>query len=193
MTRQQVTLISIFTLFLAPVLLVLLMRSSWWEYQPKGLRNHGQLVEPPVALPAGSLAQEGKWLLLYVMPENCDRHCTDDIVTLRQVHRAAGRQGEHLAIIILDEHEASYTLQSKIESISEEFSLITDPSTEIMAALASINASFAREKGVLNDIRTYVADPMLNVILAYQANANPSNINKDLKHLLKWSKQDTVE
>jgi len=203
MTRQQVTLVGIFALFLAPLLLVVMMRSSWWDYQPKGLRNFGQLVQPPVQLPVGRLPQddhkalapgtEGKWLLLYVMPGNCDQKCIDDIVSLRQIHRAAGRQGEHVSIVILSENKADSALQSKIESIYQELNFIADPPAETLATLARINADLASEKGLPDNIRTYVVDPMLNVILAYRADANPNDINKDLKRLLKWSTQDKLK
>lgn len=193
MTRQQVTLLGIFALFLAPVLLVLMMRSSWWEYQPKGLRNLGQLVHPPVQLPLGSIQQEGKWLLLYVMPENCDRKCTDDIISMRQIHKAAGRQGQHLSIVILNAHEADYELQSSIELAYQELYFIAQPPAEALATLARINAGLAAQKGWSNNIRTYVVDPMLNVILAYGVSANPNDIHKDLKRLLKWSDRENTQ
>ena len=51
LSRQQLTLIGIFALFLGPVLLVILMRSSWWQYQPSGMKNQGYLVQPPITLP----------------------------------------------------------------------------------------------------------------------------------------------
>ena len=43
LSRQQLTLIGIFALFLGPVILVMLMRSSWWQYQPATLKNNGHL------------------------------------------------------------------------------------------------------------------------------------------------------
>ncbi len=202
MTRQQVTLLGIFALFLAPLLLVMLMRSSWWGYQPDSLRNFGQLVQPPVQLPVGPLqpdghrslapGTEGQWLLLYVMPGDCDRKCSDDIVSFRQIHRAAGRQAEYLSIVILNENEAGSALQSRIESIYQELNFIAHPPAETLATLARINTDLTPEKGVPENIRTYVVDPMLNVILAYRADANPNDINKDLKRLLTWSKQDKM-
>lgn len=202
MTRQQITLVGIFVLFLAPLLLVLMMRSSWWSYQPDGLRNMGLLVQPPVRLPVGPLPQdgheslspetEGNWLLLYVISGDCDRKCTDDIVSLRQIHRASGRQGKYLSIVILSENKPDFGLQSRLESIYQELNFIADPPAETLMTLAKINAEFDSRKGLPNDIRTYVVDPMLNVVLAYRADANPSDISKDLKRLLNWSRQDNV-
>lgn len=192
MTRQQLTLLGIFALFLGPLLLVLVMRSSWWGYQPEGLRNLGQLVQPPVQLPLDSVPQEGKWLLLYVIPGNCDRKCMNDIISLRQIHKAAGRQGKYLSIVLLSENRADSELQSSIESIYREFNFIADPPVETLATLARVNAGLTSAHEQSNTIRTYVIDPMLNVILAYRTDANPNDINKDLKRLLKWSRQNKV-
>lgn len=192
MTRQQVTLLSIFALFLAPVLLVALMRSTWWQYQPEESSNRGLLVQPPVHLPllAEGAAINGKWLVLYVTADNCDRRCTDDIVSLRQIHKAAGRQGQHLSIVILNTNTKAERLQSSIESIYQEIVFIANPPAETLANLARISSDLASAQEQPIHIRTFVADPMLNVMLAYADNANPGDISKDLKRLLKWSRQD---
>jgi hypothetical protein len=42
----------------------------------------------------------------------------------------------------------------------------------------------------VSDIHTYVLDPMHNVVLAYPNSADPTDIHKDLKRLLKWSDQE---
>jgi hypothetical protein len=205
MTRQQVTLLGIFALFLAPVLLVLMMRSSWWQYQPEKFKNRGQLVQPPVQLPLGfiqtgapdqdnnkSLASaiNGKWLLLYIMPENCERRCTDEIVSLRQIHKAAGRQGKHLSIVVLNTNKTGLEIQSTIESIYQELNFVANPPAETLATLAGISAGLESEKRQPNHVRIFVSDPMLNVMLAYGEDANPGDISKDLKRLLNWSRQD---
>lgn len=205
MTRQQVTLLGIFALFLAPVLLVLMMRSSWWQYQPENFKNRGQLVKPTVLLPLGpvqvdtseqdgnkSLAStiNGKWLLVYVMPANCERSCTDDIVSLRQIHKASGRQAKHLSIVVLNTNKSGLELQSIIESIYQELNFIANPPAETLASLARIGAGLASEQGRSNHFRTFVVDPMLNIMLAYGEDANPGDISKDLKRLLQWSRED---
>lgn len=205
MTRQQITLLGIFALFLAPVLLVVMMRSSWWQYQPEKFKNRGQLVQPPVQLPVGSVQADsidqdgnkslastinGKWQLLYVMPENCDRKCTDDIVTLRQIHKAAGRQGKHLSIVILNTNKTGSEIQSKIESIYLELNFVANPPAETLATLAQISAGLESGAKRSSHVRTFVVDPMLNVMLAYGEDANPGDISKDLKRLLQWSRQD---
>ena len=127
LSRQQLTLLGIFALFFGPLLLVMLMRSSWWQYQPSGLKNKGHLVQPPVHL---SLEQtqdmEGKWLILYVLDQPCEQDCIENVTALRQIHRAVGRHGEHLAIVLLSIHETEPELRSRLEAIYPGFNLIAD-------------------------------------------------------------------
>ena len=90
LSRQQLTLLGIFALFFGPVLLVILMRSSWWQYQPSGLKNQGLLIQPPVHVALNHTQSfDGKWLILYVLDQPCDQACIDAVTALRQIHRAA--------------------------------------------------------------------------------------------------------
>lgn len=192
LSRQQLTLVGIFALFLGPVVLVILMRSSWWQYQPGGLKNHGHLVQPPIHL---SLDQnqnlDGKWLILYWLDQPCDEKCTEDVTVLRQIHRAAGRNGEHLAIVLLSAAQVEPTLRSRLETIYPEFNFVADSSNQALSILTTINTDIATGSGDSIDIHSYILDPMLNVILAYGVNANPNDMHKDLKRLLKWSEQES--
>jgi hypothetical protein len=192
LSRQQLTLLGIFALFFGPVLLVMLMRSSWWQYQPSGLKNQGHLVQPPVHL---SLDQaqgiDDKWLILYVLDQPCDQACIENVTALRQIHRAAGRNGEHLAIALLSNTQADPELGSRLEAIYPEFSFLVDPGHSASDALENINTDLAKDKSDPDDIHTYVLDPMGNVILAYETGADPADLHKDLKRLLKWSDQES--
>lgn len=188
LSRQQITLLGIFALFLGPVILVMLMRSSWWQYQPTGLKNHGQLVQPPVQMPLQqSPGVKGKWLILYTLDPSCDQACIQQLTALRQIHRAAGRNSQHIAIILLSKAAAEPELRSRIELIYPEFQYVTDSANKAYSALDQANAGLANSGADVNGIHTYILDPMLNIILAYGAGANPNDIHKDLKRLLKWS------
>lgn len=188
LSRQQLTLLGIFALFFGPLLLVMLMRSSWWQYQPSGLKNKGHLVQPPVHL---SLDQaqgvDDKWLILYELDQPCDQDCIDNVTALRQIHRAVGRHAEHLAIVLLASNETDPALRPRLEAIYPGFNLVTDNAQAASSALESIDTGITSNS---DDIHTYILDPMHNVVLAYQNNANPTDIHKDLKRLLKWSDQE---
>jgi len=191
LSRQQFTLLGIFALFMGPVLLVILMRSSMWQYQPGGLKNFGHLIQPPVSLPLEHTQSiDGKWLILYVLDQTCDQLCIESVTTLRQIHRAAGRNGEHLAIVLLSQTPVDPVLRDRLATIYPEFEFIADSANTALGALTTINSDIRLENGDANSIHTYVLDPMLNVILAYGADANPNDLHKDLKRLLKWSDQE---
>ena len=112
LSRQQLTLLGIFALFFGPLLLVILMRSSWWQYQPSGLRNLGHLVQPPVHLELHQIKNtDDKWQILYVLDQPCDQGCIDRVTALRQIHRAAGRHSEHLAIVLLSDTQTEQALR----------------------------------------------------------------------------------
>ena len=191
LSRQQLTLLGIFALFFGPLLLVILMRSSWWEYQPSGLKNRGELVQPAVQLSLDQTQDiDDKWLILYVLDQPCDQGCIDKVTALRQVHRATGRHGEHLAVALLSETQASPELRIRLEEIYPEFVFLVDSERASLDALAGVNASLAKDKPGSGDIQTYALDPMRNVVLAYQTGGDPSDIHKDLKRLLKWSDKE---
>jgi len=192
LSRQQLTLVGIFALFIGPVILVILMRSSWWQYQPSGLKNLGHLVQPPVHLALDQTSgMDGRWLILYVLDQPCDQKCMDNVTALRQIHRATGRKGEHLAIVLLSETPTEPALRSRLEAVYPEFAFAYDADKTVMTALESVNAKLAIDPVNSNHIHTYVLDPMLNVILAYGVDANPNDLHKDLKRLLKWADQES--
>jgi len=194
LSRQQFTLLGIFALFFGPVLLVMLMRSSWWQYQPSGLKNQGYLVQPPIPLSLDQTQSiDGKWLILYVLDQPCDQECIENVTALRQIHRAAGRSGEHLAIALLRTTQIESELRSRLETIYPEFNFVVDSENTAVTTLAAINANITTIISDSDDIRTYILDPMRNVILAYRTSADPTDIHKDLKRLLKWSDQETKQ
>jgi len=191
LSRQQTTLIGIFALFMGPVILVILMRSSWWQYQPAGSKNLGQLIQPPVHLSL-QLPEEtdGKWLILYALETSCDRKCVENVTSLRQIHRAAGRHRDQLAIVLLGKNSTEPALRSMLESIYPEFQIIADSTATARPSLETVNADVVDRSNESNSFHTYILDPMRNVILAYGAHSNPNDIHKDLGRLLKWSDQE---
>jgi len=191
LSRQQITLLGIFALFFAPLILVMLMRSSWWQYQPANLKNQGYLVTPPLHLALDRVQEiDGKWLILYELDQACEQPCIDHVTALRQIHRASGRDRDHLAIVLLGTGRTDPELWSRLESIYPEFKLVTDAAGTTSVTLAIADTRVADKTGDPSPIHTYVLDPMHNVILAYGANTNPNGIHKDLKRLLKWSDQE---
>ena len=190
LSRQQYTLLGIFALFLGPVILVMLMRSPWWQYQPAGLKNHGHLVQPAVLLPADEFQDlDQKWIILYVIDQPCEQACIEQVTSLRQIHKAAGRNREQLAILMLSQGPVQATLKSRLDSIYTQFDWFSGDETTTLGVLETINEKVFVNSGD-SSTHTYILDPNRNVILAYGAINDPNDIHKDLKRLLKWSDQE---
>ena len=194
LSRQKLTLIGIFALFMGPVILVMLMRSDWWQYQPAGMQNKGFLVQPPVQLALNNTeALSGNWVVLYVLDQPCSQACLDHATNLRQIHTAAGRHREHLAIALMSGSQLEPELRSSLESIYPGFVLLTEPGSGVLQTLDTVNSQVAGKDGASGAVHSYVLDPMLNVILAYRSSANPGDIHKDLRRLLKLSEQENKQ
>jgi len=191
LSRQQYTLLGIFALFLGPVILVMLMRSSWWQYQPVGMKNQGQLVQPPVTLTLSAAEEiDRRWVVLYALDQTCDKACVDQVTSLRQIHKAAGRNREHLAVVLLSADQPEPSQRASLEAIYPEFIWSIDDKAVAFATLDTINNTLRSDTGQANTLHTYILDPTLNVILAYGVDSEPNDIHKDLKRLLKWSDQE---
>lgn len=192
LSRQQWTLLGIFALFIGPIVLVMMMRSSWWQYQPADLKNNGLLVKPAVKLDLQAAdTLKGKWSILYLLESPCEQKCIEEVTALRQVHRASGRRAENLSIILLSETGPDDQLRQQLTAIYPEFHLIADTSGDALATLQTINQTMQSGQAGVPVEHTYVLDPNLNAILAYEAGTNPGDIHKDLTRLLKLSDQES--
>jgi len=186
MNRNRLTLLFIAALFGLPLIAAWLMQSGLLDWRPAQTVNLGHLVEPPVTL---SLETDQKWQLLYLLPVACDVACEDDVTGLRQVHRAAGRHRDKIAVLLLSEGAAAHPDSQRLSAIDPGFRLATDADGQLDTALReAMRRAGLAEAG---DRRSaFVLDPGANVILAYAAGFNPNHINRDLKRLLTWSAQD---
>ena len=67
---------------------------------------------------------------------------------------------------------------------------LTDSSGNALDTLEAIDSQVPVSATGSREVNTYVIDPIRNVVLAYRADANPNDLHKDLKRLLKWSDQE---
>lgn len=177
-------LLGIFILFFTPLLLALLMHSDWWSFEPVQTTNVGELLDPPMPLRLDDLdllfplqAERqpalGRWWMIYVYDGSCGQQCERDLAGLRQVHRALGRFQDRVGIAVLSPPGFDDQQVRRLHDIYPQFHQLNSNST-----------------GLARDRRAFLLDPAGNIILAYQPGFDPNDINRDLKRLLNWSKQD---
>jgi hypothetical protein len=184
-------LILLAALFLIPlaVSFYLYYASGW---RPGGQVNHGELITPPRALPAVSLATPSgentaseflhdKWSLLYIGAGACDQHCRAALYTIRQVRLALGDKMERVQRVFL------YTggcCEQPFFGV-EHAGLIA--ASVDSASGAELLHEFPDERATSTTGRIYLVDPLGNLMMQYPPQALAKGMIEDLKRLLKLS------
>jgi cytochrome oxidase Cu insertion factor (SCO1/SenC/PrrC family) len=156
--------------------------------------NKGQLIDPPrpvsvdPSVELNSFADEDlvrrTWTMVFVAPGDCNASCQDTLFKMRQIRLSLGRRMERVHGLLLT---SSSPTPEFSQTISEQHSGLTVLSTSdaprIQNALTEL---FGNDVDTLNQF--YIIDPLGNLMMMYQQDADPSDVMHDLKHLLKVSR-----
>lgn len=106
--RGRRTLLLIAMIFAAPLVVATILAFS--GYLPQGRKNHGDLIEPPLALAElearseqGSFrftTPQWQWTLLLRIPANCDSACASRLDQVANLRTSLGRHAVKLRIAI---------------------------------------------------------------------------------------------
>jgi len=195
MQNPKVVLIAIALLFFVPLMLAVLMRAGWWDFQPSSLSNRGTLVQPITVFPIEATAPAdgalpavapGQWQVLYTLPAICAENCLRSLAALRQVHLALGRERGHVAMLLLSPSGPDAELRATIARIHADFQLRIDTHGGAAALLGRLagpdGAPFGTQPG-----QAFLLDPGANIILRYAPGFDPQDISRDLDRLLTWT------
>lgn len=190
--RQRVQFVLLLLALFLPVIL-----SSWLYFtgwRPSGTKNYGELMQPARPLselplrnwagqPTTLHALPRKWTLLYIAPAQCGGACEQALYNMRQVALAQGRERDRVQTVVVSGRESRDWLRYILKDQGGTVALTGSPEE-----LAAFTREFSRPQGpaVVGE-RIYLVDPLRNLSLSYPANADPSGMRKDLKHLLKVS------
>jgi hypothetical protein len=141
-----------------------------------------ELIEPPLAAPAdwlGAASEAGagpyRWSLIYARMAACEQQCARDLVRLRQVHSALGRDADHVQGIHLQGGDSP--------AGSDDSGLATrrldSPGTEpVVRALGTERLELGR---------VLFAAPSGDLIASCPRNVEQKELLRDLKRLLSVS------
>lgn len=195
-SRQSLVLLGL--LFLSPMLIAWIMHLSGQQgWRPEGTTNQGVLIQPPrpLVLPAGipdaagGVLQEdylqGKWTLLYIGSSDCGEICRTNLYHMRQVRLSQGENLQRVQRLFL---VVDATSLEPLADILKEYPQLTSGAlspgqSAELAPLFLIDAEPMRAAE-----RVYLVDPLGNLMMYYQADADPRGMIKDLKRLLKYSR-----
>ena len=189
--KKQNSLIILLIIFALPFIVSYYFLKTQTTNEKLETTNYGTFIEPLVQIQQFNLklfdntllnsdGLKDKWSLIYITNSHCLETCSSDIHLLRQVHIALGKDINRVQRIFLTTYN---------EDISF-FKNLTIEYPELLFSNASLNPLYEMlsqisKKG--NQI--YLIDPGGNAILSYESNFNGGKLLKDLKKLLKFSKQ----
>jgi hypothetical protein len=175
--RSRRVLLAIIAIFFGTFFLAGALRFSGWR--PHGLKNKGELLQPPTDLRAAAprLAAGGMyawnpqartWRILVPAPASCDAKCAQLAAGIDKVRALAGKDMEHVDILWLGAHPANLP-------------------TAGVRVLADDAAWRARLPGADDPRGTpvYVLDPNGFVVLRYAPGFELGDLRTDLSRLLK--------
>ncbi len=202
------TLIFLFILFLAPILL------AWAAYETHAILNHrsttinnGILINPPFSITKLHLLNKnnqplnntltphknpknsktttnGKWMLMLVNPGGCDHSCRKSLRNLQNIRTATGKNMSRVERAIITFHETNPSMLNQI--IAQHFKgtrhLIANKQQYIKMMGQYVNKPYVAKQGAF-----FIVDPLGNIMMSYHPGMNPNLIYKDLKKLLKIS------
>ncbi|MDZ4731368.1 MAG: hypothetical protein SH820_15640 [Xanthomonadales bacterium] len=194
---NRLKLLAILALFLLPLLAAVLMFNGQLPLLSGETVNQGKLIQPPVALDwtAAETAPDstaiatlqGSWVILLPLPTVCEQDCLRKVAGLRQVHRASGREQQRIALALLTGSQLDEGSRQQLMEIYDQFILLSDPSASLWQSVQSASVQNVVSN---NTLSSYLVDPLGNIMMAYDTTDSAARLNKDLKRLLKWSKQD---
>ncbi|MDJ0653026.1 MAG: hypothetical protein QNJ40_02650 [Xanthomonadales bacterium] len=177
--RGRLTLLLLFGLFLAPIVVALFLNSRWSDWAPGATRNNGELVSPVLVLNEVSGLQNAfdRWTILSRQTGDCAQPCRDQLDELLRVRQTLGHDMDDVAVLL----------------VSPDAPI--DPLPDGLIWQADVNGGMARALSgrQLSDYPVFLVDPLGNLMMAYPVPLDATGLRKDLDRLVKYSKFNPME
>lgn len=179
-------------------------------YKEMGTSNRGVLIIPPVPVAElglkdpstqASVNLEGKWHILYPLPDHCADACRNTLMVIHQIRTALGPEADRVGLVaVLPEGElpGDVTIAADIQRLSG-----TDVPRQIAARAQSTlspegkpaQASVSEPGNAGSADRIYLIDTMGMIFMYHDTHADErtavlkgKDLLRDLQHALKLSK-----
>lgn len=154
-----------------PALIAVLLQTRWFHWDPQTTRNRGELISPVIALAdddeaAKVFADQHRWSVLVRVPASCDVGCQRRMALLANIREAQGKEMERVHMVAWPAGAAP-----------------PQPVWTNWQPPAAVAARLALAEGAV-----VLVDPLGNAMMRYASDADPTDVRKDVAHLLRWSK-----
>lgn len=176
--RGRRMLIALFALFFGCMLVAGALRFAGW--QPAGMRNHGELLAPPVDLRALTpLLADGQpyrwkpaertWRIVLAPAAGCEQACVTLAGELDKVWQLLGHNADKVELLWLGAPPAGLPALPELRLLRDD--------ARLRQALPRVDDA--------GGVPVYVIDPNGFVVLRYAPGFDPAGLRADLAKLLK--------
>lgn len=194
MTGGKAKFLALAALFFVPLFIAAIWFVQVQDRTPADSAAHGDLVHPPRPLgafeferadAAGMLTDgtlHGRWAIVHVGPAACDEECRARLWASRQVHTRLGREGLRVQRVYL-------LVDAEVLDDPAFFEREHDGmAVGRVSGAHRIVDLFRVDDRPPAAGRTYIVDPLGNLMMSYPPDASPGDLYQDLKRLLRLSR-----
>lgn len=185
---NKLTLIALFALFLAPVLVAIVLHSEWVDWRAAPEKAHGALIDPVVPLgefkhvDAGGTTRDlsdllDRWQLVLIAGRTCNEACLETAELMHNIRLSQNRQQDEVGLIMLIRREMASKTRRRINELDPAWLLFDGAAGQALTARLP-----DPDAGSL-----YIVDPQANIIERFGPGADLNGVRKDLDRLLTWT------
>lgn len=190
--RSKLPVVLLALVFVLPLAVALLAYRTI-DVSTTGTTNYGELVHPARPLEQVQLSRldgkaftiddlRGKWTMVYILGSACGESCRQSVYKMRQVRWAQGEEMQRVRrLLVVMESQHLEQLKPVIAEYPGMIVVKGEPEA-VERFVAQFDRS-AEEPARLGQ-RTYIVDPIGNLMMSYPPDADPKGMLKDLKRLL---------
>ncbi len=185
--RGRLKMLAVWAVCAAPVV------ASYYTYyvlRPQGRVNYGQLIQPPISMPAdatwslhdlrGNLvlpsSLKGQWLLITVAGGACNSECEQHLYQQRQLRETLGKDKDRLDRVWLVTDDAP---------VRAELLPALQQAWVLRASDEAVRRWLFPQAGHGLSQHLYLVDPRGDWMMRFPAQLDPSRVKKDLTRLMK--------
>lgn len=157
--------------------------AAYYFWRPAAQTNYGELIEPRLVSDAELAAADGRpfrfaelkgeWVMVMAAPSACDARCRQNLVYMRQVRLAQGREtGRIERVWVLTDAGVP---DASLVSEHPDLRIARDPRGAV------VNVLSARDS-------IHLVDPLGHLMMRFPTDPDPRRLLKDLSRLLRHSK-----
>jgi cytochrome oxidase Cu insertion factor (SCO1/SenC/PrrC family) len=190
----RIKMLLLAVIFLVPIGYAVYLKLTGWR--PTETTNYGNLVVPAIPLKDVKLTTMGgkeaslrdfehHWLLVTFGKAPCRDACEQNIYKMRQTHIAQGKYQMRIRRLLVLTGDPAAVTKDRFKDYPGMV-VVTGP----VQGVRDLGRQFVTPDGTALDGRDhiYLVDPLGNLMMSYDADADANGIRKDLGRLLRVSR-----